>query len=138
MPALKPKQIRIIYVPLGGPGSSLDIHDDRAALQQLVGGYPEMHAMGRGIQLVCNEDGIALGLPQNGCGILGPYLFLKSDERGESISLNDEECKAVLAYVAVHRMIKHQGGGMEIKSFVSVDDMLAFRERQRFEAEHAN
>jgi hypothetical protein len=134
----KRKLIRILHVPISQPARVLEIEDDSTVLRYLVGGYLEAHGLGGGIALMCNENGVALDLPQNGCGILGAFVFVKIDEAGESASLTDEECAMVLAHVAAHRAIRHQGGRIELHSYASIEEMLADRERRRFDAEHAN
>jgi hypothetical protein len=91
------------------------------------------------IAVVCNEDGVALGLPENGCGLLGNWFFTRNNGRGDQVSLTPEDVTTCLLYWAQYRQVKHGGvGRMEVHSFNSLDEMEAFREQQRRDAREAN
>lgn len=133
------KKIRIVNVPVGEGPKVEEIDAGLEAMQALVGGYIEFVAMGGNVALVCNEEGMMLGLPQNGCGILGPYFFTKTDPgTGDSASLTDAECDAIRAHVVAHRQVRHRGAHIELTSYGSIEEMIADRERRKFDEDHAN
>ena len=132
------KQICVVGVRSGRDARAETIGDSLEAMQTFVGGDIEMHGLGDGISLVCNEDGMALGLPQNGCGLLGPYFFTKTNEEGDSVSLSDEEATACMAYWAQYRTVMHRARTIEVRGFGSLEEMLETSDRKKFDAEHAN
>lgn len=131
--------IRIVGVRVGEPAKVEEIGDDLRSFQAFVGGDMELHGLGNDIAVVCNEDGLRLGLPQNGCGLLGPWFFTKNDGQGDQMSLSDAEVEACLTYWATYRAVRHSGSGrMEVTTYDSLDAMLADQERKRREANEAN
>jgi hypothetical protein len=94
--------------------------------------------MGSNIGVYVNVDGMSQNLPQNGCGFLGSYVFFKIDMLGNEISLTEEECKMIRAYVTANRQVRHVDTGVKITFFDSLEDLLVDRERQRFDDQHLN
>jgi hypothetical protein len=95
--------------------------------------------MGSNILAFVNEDGIELGLPQNGCGFLGSYFFTKVDSSGNSVSLSEQDCNMIRAYVAANRQVWHFGSGnFTVNSFNSWEELLAYQEQLKFDREHLN
>jgi hypothetical protein len=133
-----PRKIRIVTVRVGRPPQVEEVEDSLAAFQEVVGGYVEVHNLGGNFALVCNEDGMSMNLPQNGCGILGPYLFTRVDADGDNVSLSAEDTEKCMAYAAAYRQVKHRGGHMEVLGFASLAEMQEFLDRQRREANEAN
>jgi len=132
-------KIRVVIVPPGEPARAADIENTLKAMQAVVGGYIELHGLGNDIAVVCNEDGVAEKLPENGCGMLGPYFFTKHDQAGKSVSLTQGDVDACLAYLATYRGVRHGGSAnIEIHGFDSFEEFEEFRERRRFEDEHRN
>lgn len=113
--------IRIVAVRQGEGAKAEEIGDDLEAFQSFVGGYIEAVGLGGNISIICNEDGMSLKLPNNGCGILGPYFFLKASEDGESVSLSDQEVLTCFAYYSKYRDKQHQA---DIRSFDTLQEMI--------------
>lgn len=68
-------------------------------MRNVVGGYLEAVHIGQGFLLLCNEDGIALGLDRNALGILGNAIICKSE--GEDIvGLDAEEIEFVTSMLS--------------------------------------
>jgi hypothetical protein len=103
--------IRVLHVPVGGAPAVIEIEPGLAAMQSLVGGYIEAVHQRRllppGVCLYCNEEGIELELPPNGCGILGAYFFSAIDSRGNARSLDSGELAACSVFYLMHRTIQH-------------------------------
>jgi hypothetical protein len=96
-------KIKIVTVRVGSLPVIEEIDDTLEAMQAVVGGCIEMVLVAPGVYICCNEDGIALGLPQNGCGMLGPYFFVGTDEEsGDNQSLTPGECYAMMNYAMEH------------------------------------
>lgn len=88
-----PKQIRVIYFPVGGEPEIRMIEDDLKTMQDLVGGYFESFPLdsieGPEVDLIINEEG----------KLTGPFFATsKPDSKGEATSLNIPEVEAVIAY----------------------------------------
>lgn len=76
------------------------------ALQELVGGYIEVHHIGNGLLLVMDEDGRLKGLPENvRCvqygTIVGP-VFITADQDEDFRSLTTEEIQTARAWLMEH------------------------------------
>lgn len=133
------RRVRVVHVPAGKPARVQEIEDTLAAMQALVGGYIESVSVGGAVRLVCNEDGIALGLPQNGFGVLGPYFFTKIDEDGDNVDLDDAECARIAAHVAAYRGVRHPGtADIEVRSHASFEEWAADLRQQQFHSDHRN
>jgi hypothetical protein len=131
--------ITVVGVRVGQPARAEEIGDDLKSFQAFVGGNMELHGIGADIAVVCNEDGVDLRLPENGCGMLGPWFFTKNDDGGNQVSLSEAEVTACLAYWATYRQMKHGGvARTEVHSFDSFEEMEEFRERRKREAKEAN
>ena len=59
------KTIRVLYKPAGKPFEVREIPNTLKACQELVGGYIEVVKICRDVLLVCNEEGLILGLEPN-------------------------------------------------------------------------
>jgi hypothetical protein len=89
--------------------------------------------------LICNDEGVRLGLPNCGCGILGNFFITKYDKLGDSVSLDSEECEKILAWVVTNRPIKHSGkADWKITTYNSPEEMEADQENEKFNNEHRN
>lgn len=91
----------------------LDIENDLASFQGLVGGYIEVVTLGDGICLVCNEEGKLLNMRPvaflNADGkpfdtINGDCILCRADDDGEFASLDEEE---------MHRKWQHAPRGQD-------------------------
>ena len=72
--------MKIIYKAPGKNPELREIHNDLAALQQLVGGYIETVTVAPDACIICNEEGRLMGLPYNcticGVSFVGPVLIV--------------------------------------------------------------
>ncbi len=59
------KRVNIVLVDVGKPPRWVQVWDKLNELQALVGGNVEALCMGRGLMLLCDEDGRGKSLPQN-------------------------------------------------------------------------
>jgi hypothetical protein len=123
--------IRVVYVPVGEPPRTLVVEDTLEAAQKLVGGMIDVVGLGAGFTVTCNDEGVSLGLPQNGCGLLGPYFFGRADGEGNSVSLTDDDVSKVLAYWASYRGLRHAGAEITVEGYDSLDEMRAAIEARR-------
>jgi hypothetical protein len=130
--------IRVVLIRTGEKPEVREIDGSLGSMQALVNGDIEMHHMGGNFQLVCNEDGMALGLPQNSCGILGDYFITKCDAEGNAVSLTDQDVEIVKAWWATYRTVRHRGTLPEVRGFSSLEEMKAWKREQEFNARHAN
>ena len=88
--------MRIYYKPdMESHPRSMQVPNQLPLLQQLVDGYIEIHHIGKGVLLICNEEGRLKGLkptledPDYGT-IVGPVVFAGS--RGEHVTaLSDKQ-----------------------------------------------
>lgn len=88
--------MRIYYKPdMESHPQSMQVPNQLPFLQQLVDGYIEIHHIGKGVLLICNEEGRLKGMkptledPDYGT-IVGPVVFAGS--RGEHVTaLSDKQ-----------------------------------------------
>jgi hypothetical protein len=102
--------VRIVIVPCHGKPFVAWVKPDLDTFQAIVGGMIEVvrnRVPGTRVDIVCNEEGIMTGLPQNGCGLLGNYYFCAIDGNGDERSLTDQEVAAALAYWTARRTQPH-------------------------------
>jgi hypothetical protein len=131
--------ITVVTVRVGQPPKIEQIENSLEGSQEVVGGDIQMVGVGNDISLVCNEDGISLGLPENGCGILGTFFFSKCDDEGDMVSLSEQECQALMTYATVYRHVRHGGvANWEVVTFDTSDDLLAFLEKNRVDEGNKN
>lgn len=82
----------LVYVP-GKVGLVRTIPETLDAMQNLVGGYIKLARFHAPVVLVCNEEGLKLGLPKNRRGIRGTFFAVRV--RGEKmVSLSGPEINA--------------------------------------------
>jgi len=98
-------KVRVIFIPVDERPRVVEIPGGQAqlrAMQELVGGYIERapfgEVFGQGLDLWCNEDGHALGLPINGTVSVGVDTFIvgnaflaRHDREGDLASVTDED-----------------------------------------------
>jgi hypothetical protein len=89
------KRVRVVYVPVGEAPRTIAIDNTLEALQKLVGGYVQAVPLADSVDIMCNEEGLVLGLPFN--RIYGPHAFhgnffiSRVDRNGKTISLTDDD-----------------------------------------------
>ncbi|MDE2095672.1 MAG: DUF3846 domain-containing protein [Patescibacteria group bacterium] len=77
--------------------------------QKAVGGYVESIHVTEEVDILVNEDGFFLGLPEN-CGFLGTFLFVGvSGDSWQWCSLDDEQVRKSLAWCDEHANDRHSG-----------------------------
>lgn len=130
--------IRVVTVRVGEEPKVDWLAGDLESMQAFVGGSIDMVAIVDGVDLVCNDEGVLLDLPENGCGIRGPYFFAGTNEEGDTISLTDEQCQISLTYATVNRRVRHPGGGPSVEVFDTWDEMMRAMEQRKFDEEHRN
>lgn len=82
------------------------IDHSNEAIQSIVDGYYEAVThpeLGRDIIILCNENGMALNLPDNiwfgRYYILGTVIFTTANEEGEFVDLTDEQIKRISSFL---------------------------------------
>jgi hypothetical protein len=130
--------IRVVVVPIGKDSEVREIPRILESFRSIVGGSIEYVGMGSNIGVYVNTAAMDEKLPQNGCGFLGSYVFFKVDMAGNEISLSEEECRMIGAYVAANRQVRHSGGGLEIKTFNSGAELMEYLKQKRFDDQHSN
>jgi hypothetical protein len=123
----------VVHVPIGEDSRVIEIERSLEAMQALVGGYLEERPAGNGLVVMCNEEGMMLNLPHNGCGLLGAYFFTRVNEDGDSVSLTEDECLRIRAHVAANRGVRHTGalGAMQVEVLESFEELEAMLRRRR-------
>ena len=97
--------ITVVTVRQNQPAKVEEIDGSLESMQAIVGGYVEavhVHAL-RGVDLFCNEDGIELELPGNGCGIRGSYFFVRHNAEGNPVSLTNADIARIKDYLTAYR-----------------------------------
>jgi len=91
------KRIVVLMVPVGCEPHRVEIEDHYREWRRAVGGGSfEMVGVGPGISIVCADDYHGVEDQPNGCGLYGPYFFVRVDRNGNSRSLTDgqlEKCR---------------------------------------------
>lgn len=100
------KKIKIVYQNPGEISRIVTIPNTEEAMQELVGGYIEVHHIGNGLLLVMDEEGRLKGLPENvRCvqygTIVGP-VFITADKDEDFRSLTPEEIQTARAWLMKH------------------------------------
>lgn len=75
--------LTVMVYPTDGDPYLLGIPKTLEAMQQVVGGYIEMVRPAADLILVCNEEGVGLGLPVN------PHTMVDGQSLGEFVDLPD-------------------------------------------------
>ena len=95
--------IKIVVYRVGQLPVVEEIEKGLTPMQNIVGGYIEGIPLDGTLILYCNEDGRLHGLPHNryaiGHDICGDFFVGAVDQKGESVSLTDEEVQQVIADV---------------------------------------
>lgn len=91
---MKQPVIRILFVPVGGEPEVREVENKLEVSQGLVDGYIEVVGLEDGTYLVCNEEGLIIGLPLNQVvegqyAIHGNFFICDSDDEGNFASLDD-------------------------------------------------
>lgn len=93
--------MRVLIVEPSKEPYEKDIESGFRSLQQIVDGYIEFYNIGKGLSIVCNDEGKLMGLEGNrrvGNEIIaGTFLIVGTSKNGETISLTEEQmqlCKA--------------------------------------------
>jgi hypothetical protein len=104
--------LRIVTVRLGHLPQVERIKQGFEAMRDVVGG--EIHVVRRRpefppeIYLICNEKGMVGGLPPNGCGILGPYFFVRAAPSLTGfVDVTDDDVAAIENFWRAHRGQSH-------------------------------
>lgn len=100
------EKIKVVVQNPGEISRIVTVPNTLEALQELVGGYIEVHHIGNGLLLVMDEDGRLKGLPENvRCvqygTIVGP-VFITADKDEDFRSLTTEEIQAARAWLLDH------------------------------------
>lgn len=99
------------------------------AAQKIVGGYVEQVTFCRDAVLLCNEDGVSLGLLQN-CGCLGTVAIVKPDWG----SLSEDQCRKAMAWLALRESHQHPGNdGFDIVFHPEAVEAILKAKHQEFE-----
>ena len=99
-------KIKVVAQNPGEISRIVTVPNTLEALQELVGGYIEVHHIGNGLLLVMDEDGRLKGLPENvRCvqygTIVGP-VFITVDQDEDFRSLTPEEIQTARAWLMKH------------------------------------
>lgn len=98
------KRIVVLMVPVGGEPYPAEIEDHYREWQKAVGGRSfEMVGVGPGISIVCADDYHGLEDRPNGCGLYGPYFFVKVNVNGHSRSLTEAQLEKCRRYWEARR-----------------------------------
>lgn len=91
--------MKVIVKEVGKSPKITEIENDLSTLQELVGGYVETINMGRGVCLLCNEEGRREGLPVNFpiglVNIVGTAVFVAYGKDGEFTDLTDAQIEFI-------------------------------------------
>ena len=101
--------LKIWFAPALRGSYLLETSGELSALQKLVGGYIELHSLGGGLMLVCNEVGQLKGLPFNQCvrlphgfvNIVGDFFVTRVNLEGDFVDLRRsdiEKLKKIFPY----------------------------------------
>lgn len=101
------KKIKVVLQNPGEISRIVTVSNTLEALQDMIGGYIEMHSLSNGLVLVMDEEGRLKGLPENvRCvqygTIVGTVFITAADDEGELISLTPEQCQSARAWLLRH------------------------------------
>jgi len=100
----KQKKLVVLMVPVRTEPHQMEIEDHYRAWQKEVGDRSfEMVGVGPGISIVCADDYHGLEDRPNGCGLYGPYFFVKVDANGHSRSLTEAQLEKCRRYWEARR-----------------------------------
>ncbi len=120
------KPIRIVLVIPGEPRPvTIFLEDDDIEVMHFLLGCEKLECVpiSGGIDAWCDEEAIANGKPQNGCGFLGAYFFA-SRVGPEMTGLSDEQVEQALAYWKANKDVQHSmDDEFRFESFDSAEEM---------------
>src|SRR5262245_40277164 len=109
----------LVCKPPGGVAHEVTVEtaDVLPHLQTLVHGLVETVPIGTGVDLLANENGIALNLPAN-CGYLGTIVFIGVDEaEGRWKSLDADQARKAKKWCELHKDdVPNRNGALTIVS----------------------
>jgi hypothetical protein len=92
-------KITVVACKPGKKPEAIEIENNLAAMQHIVGGFIQLVVVGE-FDLFVNEEGHLLDLAYNrdvmGLPIVGPLFISKADDEGETIGLTPEEVQEAL------------------------------------------
>lgn len=101
------RTIQIVVVNAGEKPVTMEVGDDLAALQAVVGGYIQEVPFlvdGYRYSVVCNEEGRLSNLPPNRTlgriSFVGDIFFTKYDDEGELVSLDAADVQRLYAFLS--------------------------------------
>lgn len=118
------KKIKILIVEPNKEPYEKQIEDTLKEMQNIVGGLIEFVELEENIDLVCNEEGKIYGLEMNRIipnDVICGTFFIAGEEKGETISLTDEQIKKYKEYFNLER---HKEPIEQIKKQYSSEDLL--------------
>lgn len=98
--------MRVVIKRPGNDPEEQEMQNTLQAAQRLVDGLieiPALPGLPKGVDLVCNEEGLLKGMrpnlaAQGGTLIVGPVVFLSHTRDGEWQGLTDKQVKEVFAF----------------------------------------
>lgn len=87
---------KVIVVPVNGEPYVDDVKGLKG-MQAVVGGYIESVTVAKNVSLICNEEGLLVGLPRNrfvedvGGFICGDFLVSRYDLEGATVDVTPED-----------------------------------------------
>jgi len=124
--------MKAIVKKIGARPEVVDVEITLEWLQGVVGGWIEEVQIGPSVAVVCNEDGIQMGLPHNTASLLGDIVIIAHDREGYPRSLTAEEERKGLAYLERFKDVKHPtltGENIQPQIF-TIDEILRANARQ--------
>ena len=96
------KRVVVLMVPVGAEPHRAEIEDDYRDWREAVGGG-SFEMVGVGISIVCADDYHGVEDQPNGCGLYGPYFFVRVDVNGNSRSLTERQLDRCRRYWEARR-----------------------------------
>jgi hypothetical protein len=125
------RTIRVLVVRPGCEPVAEPIGDSLESFRAVLGCKTvQCVPIGHGYEVWLDDDGLANGKPQNGCGFLGTYFFARSNEGEDVAGLTDDQLQECLAYWRSNRNVVHAGGVFSTASFATFDELTAVIEQR--------
>lgn len=91
--------MKIWFAPATSKSYLINTSGELSELQKLVGGYIEMHSLGGGLMLVCDEEGYLKGKPFNqtvrlsygSVDIVGDFFVTRVNLEGDFVDLRKSD-----------------------------------------------